>query len=114
MSLVREQKGSSSVTLSGTVVDGDPVGLVNGLGRRLQAGDTFWGFAEEAGVSGDVIKIVPPGQGERVVVTFTAVVANIGASLYANSTVFTLTSSSNSLVGTILSIDSATTVVVQF
>jgi len=103
----QEQQTVNNIAASGTFTAGDAIGLNSGLGRPLVAGDPFLGFANNSGVGGEIIEYVPTQQGARYVLPIAGLVAtDLNANVYASdATTFTLTSTSNSLIGRLLRLE---------
>lgn len=102
------------------IYEGSAVGLASGLARPLVAGDTFVGFCEQqadnsAGAA-SAINVRTKDRGKVIadVVGVTGV-TNVGTAVYmSDDNVFTLTSTSNSLVGMVTRYNSGTECVVSF
>jgi len=110
-----EQSTVNTLVASAAIFEGSALGSTSGLARQLVAGDVFLGFAKENAAVGADVQIDPPGQAIRKILPVVGVVAgSVGASVYASDgATFTLTSASNTLIGTVLRVVSGTTVVVQ-
>lgn len=102
------------------IYEGAAVGLSGSFARPLVAGDRFLGFAEAradnaTGAAGDVrVKVRPKG---LVVLPVTGVDGSddLGKAVYASDDdTFTLTSTSNTLIGRVYRHVSGTTCVVDF
>ena len=92
-----------------------------GYARPLQAGDPFLGFAEVAadntgGSAGDVrVRVWRRGTARLTVAGATAITANDGAKVYAaDDNAFTLTASTNTLIGVVSRWDGSTDCLVDF
>ena len=113
--------GELPVVASDIIYEGSAVGdNASGYARPLVAADPFLGFAEQmadnsAGVAGAInVRVRERG---KVVAPVTGVtgVGDVGALVYmSDDDTYTLTSTSNSLVGTITRYNSGTTVVIAF
>lgn len=93
----------------------------SGYARPLVAGDAFLGFAERqadnaAGAAGAVrVEVKRRGQAQLAVAGATAVTANDGALVYASDDdTFTLTGTSNSVIGRVSRWVSSAVCVVEF
>ena len=113
--------GEIPVIASDIIYEGSAVGdNASGYARPLVAADPFLGFAEQnvdnsAGAAG--AKTVRVKERGKIVVPVTGVtgVGDIGTAVYmSDDNTFTLTSTSNSLVGKVVRHVSGTTVVVAF
>ena len=110
------------VIASDIIYEGAAVGEnAAGYSRPLAAGDVFQGFAEEqadnsAGSAGDVnVRVKTRGRIVVDVVGASAITANDRPAVYASDDdTFTLTSTSNSLVGYVSRWISGTSCVVEF
>lgn len=96
---------------STTIYQGSALGSSSGAARALVAGDSFLGFALESATGGASDGTVSVKACARGVVTVSAItgasgVGDIGSTVYMSSdNDFTLTSSSNTAIGKILSYD---------
>jgi len=110
-----EQSTINRLQATGAVFEGSALGLSVGGARQLVAGDAFLGFAREDAAVTEFFNVDPPGQGDRIVLdVIGASGSSINASVYASDgDTFTLTSTSNTLIGTLLRHITGTTVVVQ-
>jgi hypothetical protein len=98
-----ETTNEQPVKASQVIYEGSAVGSTGGYARALNAGDTFLGFAigAKTGTSTDGAVNVNVRSAGRVQLSVTDVaVTNIGADVYASDDgTFTLTATSNSLIG---------------
>ena len=110
------------VIASDIIYEGAAVGE-NGSGyaRPLAAADPFLGFAERqvdnsSGSAGDVnVRVKTKGRARLTVAGATAITANDRAAVYASDdAVFTLTATSNSLIGYVSRWIASTDVIVEF
>lgn len=92
----------------------------SGYARPLVAGDPFWGFAEEKcdnalGAAGDKrVRLRQQGSVELAVTGATGV-GDVGSAVYASDdATFTLTATSNTLIGIVRRWVSSTTCIVRF
>lgn len=104
---------------SAKVYEGSMVGSSSGYGRALVAADVFFGHSlrqvdNSSGSAGD--KNIRLRKGKyRLKVTITAAITNIAAAVYASDDgTYTLTSTSNSLVGKLVRWISSTESIVEF
>jgi len=113
--------GEIPVIAADIIYEGAAVGdNASGYARPLVAADPFLGFAEakadnSAGAAGDInVRVIERGKIE-VSVTGVTGVGDVGSLVYmSDDDTFTLTSTSNSLVGKVVRYVSGTTVVVAF
>ena len=110
------------VIASDIIYEGAAVGENgSGFARPLQAGDAFLGFAEQkvdnsAGAAGDKgVRVKTRGRVRLTVAGATAITANDRPPVYASDDdTFTLTSTSNSLIGYVSRWIASTDVIVEF
>lgn len=108
------------VVASDIIYAGAAVSLNSGNAQPLVGAQPFAGFAEakadnSTGAAGDVkVRVIERGKIEVPVVGATGI-TNVGASVYASDDdTFTLTSTSNALIGTVARHVSGTTCVVAY
>lgn len=109
---------SLPVKASSVIYVGSAVGLTAGYARALVAGDTFGGFSQESvtGTSSDGGARVGVKSRGLIQLSVTSVaVTDIGADVYASDDgTFTLTSTSNTLVGKVHRFVSSGVAIVSF
>lgn len=110
-----EQSSVNTLVADAAIFEGSALGSNAGLARQLVAGDVFLGFAMENALTGEELKVEPPGQHIRKVLTVVgSSVTSVGLPAYASDgATFTMTSGGNTLIGTVLRYISGTTVIVQ-
>lgn len=116
----QDARNQLGVAASSVIYQGSAVGNSSGYMRQLVAGDSFRGFARakadnSAGAAGAVeVDLIEEGVIEASVAGVTAL-TDVGTLVYmSDGDTFTLTSTSNSKVGTIKRFISGTTVEVYF
>jgi len=113
--------GELPVVATDVIYEGSAVGdNGSGYARPLVAADPFWGFAESqadnsTGVAGAVnVRVRETGK-VKLSVTGVTGVGDVGTDVYASDDdTFTLTTTSNTLIGTIVRYLSGTEVIVHF
>ncbi len=98
---------------------GSAVGLTSGYARQLTAGDTFVGFADahvNNTVASDGAATIPVRRRGLIQLTITSVaVTDVGSDVYASDgATFTLTASTNTLIGKVHRYVAANTAIVAF
>lgn len=93
---------------TGAIYEGSAVGLTSGYARQLVAGDPFVGFARKgcpaSGANGTE-KVLVQRRGRILLTIDTVAITDVGKPVYASDgNAFTLTASTNSMIGFVVGV----------